>query len=254
MVVAPASTRRALPFRRPSGPHRPRPFETAVKRLEEHWKDFSSTLWAYIAEHAPVYGPGGDLLERDRELREDGARNLCTLLQTAVMNASAAGFLGSPERGHWKRLSVGLLDIRAFGERVENERSLRRTERWLRALKHMGLITIREIRIKRRKGFESVVAVKHLTEKFWRLIGLWNQLEAEQQRQKAEADKAKKREDARNRGHVVKPITVHDGDRRRGPEAPPTAPAAKPPDPGPPADVRPAAETIQELQQRFRFR
>src|SRR5688572_30046626 len=137
MAVADAPSLRALPFRRPQG-RRPRPFELAVSRLEEALVRRDSELWAYLSEHAPVYGDAGEELDRQRRLRSDGARNLCTLLCTAVMNASTEGFLGKPDHGRWKRLSVGLLDIRAFGKRVPEERSLRRTERGLRILKHLG--------------------------------------------------------------------------------------------------------------------
>lgn len=142
----------------------------------------------------PVYGCGGEKKTRQRRLRSDGARNLVTFLQTLVMNSDPRGFLGWPSATGWKRLNMALLDYRAFGEKIPLARSQRRSERIARALSELGLLRTREIRMQRKDRWESVIAVRHLTEKAWRLLGVWDALQALRRKRDQEEKQARARE------------------------------------------------------------
>lgn len=184
---------RSLAFKRPPGPARPRPFELAVARLEASLAG-STPLWDFLASAVPVYGCGGEKKTRERRLRSDGARNLVTFLQTLVMNSDPRGFLGWPSATGWKRVNMALLDYRAFGEKIPNARSQRRSERIARALGELGLLRTREIRMQRQDRWESVIAVRHLTEKAWRLLGVWDALQALRRKRDQEEKQTRARE------------------------------------------------------------
>lgn len=230
LTTHPTTSLRALPFRRPDGPARPRPFELAVSRIEDGLHaiadETANALWDLLRA-TPVYSDG-QACDRQRRMRSDGARNLATLISTLVMQSDPRGFLGSLGEHGWRRLQVRLFDHRAFGDQVEGERSLRRTERWFRVLTDAGLLETRQITVIRDGEYRSPPAVRHLTEKFWRLLGVWNALRAlirerERAEGKARADRLAKI--ARQPTEKPARITVHPG---MG-VAPSAAPPPKPP-------------------------
>ena len=241
LTTHPTTSLRALPFRRPDGPARPRPFELAVSRIEEGLRAISAStanaLWD-VLRASPVY-VDGQARDRQRRMRSDGARNLATLISTLVMQSDPRGFLGSLGEAGWRRLQVRLFDYRAFGDQVPGERSMRRTERWLRVLAEAGFLETRQITVVRDGEYRSPPAVRHLTEKFWRLIGAWNALRAlVRERERTEGKARAERLATIGQRGASKRLTVHSGP---GPgPVPSVTPCPSPPAP-PPATAPPGA-------------
>lgn len=244
---------RALNWKRPKGHHAPVPFELALSRITKAIQTRSGAFYDALA-HAPILGAGDERYERSRRRRSDGMQNIVALLSAAIMVSDPRGFLGRPRHdgAGWERLSWSLLDHYAFGARVRCERSFRRTQRIIRELAALGFVRVREIRVKRNGGFESLVAVKHLTEKFWRMIGVWQNLTALRRQRDRDKSAARVRElgvDAK----AASALTVHDnGKGKGGATAPPPSPHPTPPPQRPRTDPAVAAAHFEEIQKMLR--
>jgi hypothetical protein len=71
------------------------------------------------------------------------------------------------------------LDWRAYGPEVPDERSARRTERHARTAIEAGWIRVMPWRTVNREGeWRSLPGLKFVTDKLWRLLGLYDQLKA----------------------------------------------------------------------------
>jgi len=255
VTVVAGSALRALPWRRPPKKRYIEPIEAAIKRLESTAETGRGPINDALYQAAPLFGDGAPV--RSRRMRKEARRNLTSLAQALVASADlASGFLGSPRGDRWDRHDWGRLDLRAFGPRVENERSFRRTQRHARTLAALGFINTTEIKVPAGPGkWRSVIAIKRLTPAFYGVLGLTPAVaraRRERDRKKGEARTVQLAEvvtkrAAKNRGQAA-PGRANDGAyqpfRRDG--------APKPPDPGPSGGpTKPASETIAELSKRF---
>jgi hypothetical protein len=185
------SAKRCLQWKRPKGLAFPQIIETAIYRLNEAFDKRKGALYKELTEEMPVFN-GAVNSPRIRALRSDGAANFCALLTTLIASASLqTGYIARPVGGRWERKTWADLDGLAYGPRTQGERSFRRTERHARALVDLGLITVRELRIKRGDTYESLAAVKRTSLKLWRLLGLEKAVLAASKRIKEEGRAAK---------------------------------------------------------------
>jgi hypothetical protein len=218
MATVVASPLRAIAWRRPDGYSWPRLIEGAIARLRTAADRKTGPLFDHLARRSPLL-EGGER-ERSRRMRSDGLENLVTLLSTIVCAADlGTGFLGSPRvgGGQWERRSWADIDAYAFGRRVECERSMRRTERHLRLLKRLGFVELHELRRKTSHGaYESAPAVKHLTDAFWRLVGLYEQLAAARRRR----DRERGQQRAEQLAKIVQPRKAATGLPKQGASLP----------------------------------
>lgn len=229
------SPRRSLHWQRPKGRSWPQLTETAIERVTEAFASRKGPLYQEITRDIPRF-VGGELVPRQRAFRSDAAPNLCALLVTLLATSSLqTGFVARPVNGNWERREWRDLDGYAYGELVPGERSLRRTERHARELVALGFVTIRQLRRKTAEGYESLVAVKHLGLKLWRLLGMEKAILAAGQRIKAEAAEAR----AKGRGLTViagiQDVLKRSRKKASAPTPPPT-PAESPPAKPPPTD------------------
>src|SRR5581483_7818782 len=94
--------------------------------------------------------------------------------------------------GLWHRRGVRELFGFAFGKPVPGALSIRRIERWLRALTALGILTTNQLRVKTARGYESKTAIRHVSDELFRLAGMREQLARERREafQRAEAARA----------------------------------------------------------------
>lgn len=244
------SPRRSLHWQRPRGRSWPQLIETAIGRVTEAFASRKGALYQALTRDIPRF-VGGESVPRQRALRSDAAPNLCALLVTLLATASLqTGYVARPVDGHWERRKWRDLDGYAYGELVPGERSLRRTERHARELVAMGFVSVRELRRKTVDGYESLVAVKHLGLKLWRLLGMEKAVLAAGQRIKAEA--AEGRAKARGLTVIAGIQSVLKTPRKKGSAAPP--PAAPPPPKPPPAASEAARAAMAEIANFLRIR
>lgn len=173
-TVIAGSAKRALAWRRPAGVRWMQAIERALMLLDKAATRGAEALFDGLCNASPLFHAGDKAsIVRTRRMRSDGARNFLSLVQTLLASADlASGFIGRPVAGGWQRPSWGLLDTFAYGAVVPGERSFRRTQRWSRSLAAAGLVTISEIKIPRREGVRSIVAIKSLTARFYAVLGL----------------------------------------------------------------------------------
>lgn len=173
MALAASQSLRVLAWPRPKGLSLLQPIEYALKRLGEAWSTRAGGLYQELAAQVPLFREGGRAA-RTRRTRSDGMRNLIAFAQALLASCDlCSGFIGRPAAGGWDRFAWALMDARAYGPTVPNERSFRRSQRWIRALKSAGLVHVAEIRVPQADGsIRSHVAVKNLTAAFFKLVGL----------------------------------------------------------------------------------
>lgn len=174
-TVRAGSPLRAVAWHRPAKRRYIEPIERALRRLDTAVEDRRSPI-RDVLETSPLFDGEGEERQRSRtrRMRSDGARNLVSLAQALLASADlATGFLGTPTGQGWDRHDWGRLDYRAYGDRVELERSYRRTQRHARTLAAMGLVSVAELKIPHGPGqWRSVTAIKRLTAEFYALVGL----------------------------------------------------------------------------------
>lgn len=190
-TVTAGSALRALPWRRPAKKAFIEPIEAGLSRLEDAATRGVGPVFEALCLAAPVFD-GDAAIPRSRRMRSDGRRNLLSLAQALMASADlATGFLGSPLGDRWDRHDWGRLDLRAYGPRVERERSFRRTQRHARTLAALGFVDVREIKVTAGpEQWRSVVAIKRLTDHFYAVLGLMSAVK----RARRERDRKKGKE------------------------------------------------------------
>lgn len=236
-----ASYRHPQP-RRSYGAPPPRVLSTTIARYCKEFESRRGPLWDYFSARIPaLYDDRGAALDRQRGLRSDGADSLlCVIVALLSSMDIRRGFLGRPpieDEGRWHRRSVLELFGFAFGKPVRGALSLRRLERWLRALASMQVITTSQIRVKTAGGFESQTAIRHITDQLFRLAGTFGLLAKERR----ERFQAAERERATHRVESVRlpereTTAQMNGHRHMAPAVP-----SKPGSPAPPSRAGPTA-------------
>lgn len=172
------------PKPRPTRAPPPRALAVTIARYREDFELRRGPLWDYFAARVPALYASGRPGDRRRSLRTDGADSLlCVIVALLQSMDIRRGFLGRPPLeagGLWHRRSMLELFGFAFGKAVPGALSPRRMERWLRALKALGILTTHQIRHKAaRGGFESKTAIRHVTDRLFELAGTVGQLAKE---------------------------------------------------------------------------
>lgn len=239
------SARRSLHWQRPKGRAWPQLIEVAIERVTEAFASRKGALYREITGEMPRF-VGGQSVPRKRAFRSDAAPNLCALLVTLLTSSSLqTGFVARPVGGHWERKTWGDLDGYAYGKLIPGERSFRRTERHARELIALGFVTVRQLRRKTADGYESLVAVKHLGLKLWRLLGMEKAVLAAGQRIKAEA--AQTRAKARGLTVIAGIQSVLKQPKKPTAAVPSPAVAASPPGKPPPGTSATAREHLAAI-------
>lgn len=210
-----------------------------MSRLEDAVARSAGPVFDAFCQAAPLF-EGDAEIPRSRRMRSDGRRNLLSLAEALIASADlATGFLGSPRGDGWDRHDWGRLDHRAYGPRVDGERSFRRTQRHARTLAALGFVDVRELRVSVGPGqWHSVIAIKRLTDSFYAALGLMSAVK----RARRERDRKKGKERTEQLARLPqrerkKPPRETDSDVRPAAAAyqpfPAAAPSPKPPDPTP---------------------
>ncbi len=251
MAIA-KSPYRTLDWRRPSGVSFPRLIEQGLARLKDARERPSSPIAKAMASAVPVFRPDGQA--RQRRLRSDGVANLVALLCASMATADLkGGLIATPvaDGGGWDRKTWAELDFRAFGPEVPDERSLRRTERHARSALAAGWLRIVPWKMVAEDGqWRSLPGLKFVTDKLWRLLGLYDQVKA--------ARRERDRQKGRDRLAQVAGLDTARAPGRRQHRAPQEAAgatparAASPPGQAPPERQRAAPETAAEHIERIK--
>jgi hypothetical protein len=193
----------------------PRVLAATIARYCIEFEARRGPLWDYFASRVPaVYDAEGAAMGRERGLRSDGADSLlCVIVALLRSMDIRRGFLGRPplqEGARWHRRSVRELFGFAFGKPVCGALSIRRMERWLRALSSLKVLTTVQFRVLTPRGFESEAAIRHVTDELFRLAGTFGQLAKERRAafQAAERDRVR---------HRVESVRI---DHKKSPPAP----------------------------------
>lgn len=184
------------PKPRPTRVPPPRALAITIARYREDFEARQGPLWDYFAARVPaLYDAAGAPGDRRRSLRSDGADSLlCVIVALLQSMDLRSGFLGRPpiEQGApWHRRSVLELFGFAYGKPVPGALSVRRIERWIRALKSLGVLTTRELKRQAGDQVRSVTAIRHVTDRLFELAGTIGQL-ARERRETAERVRAER--------------------------------------------------------------
>jgi hypothetical protein len=184
--------------RREYAAHPPRVLASTITRYCKEFEARRGPLWDYFASRCPaLYDAEGAALDRQRGLRSDGADSLLCIIVALLRSMDIRrGFLGRPplqEGAKWHRRSVRELFGFAFGKPVRGALSIRRMERWLRALTSLKVLTTTQFRVLTPRGFESETAIRHVTDELFKLAGTFGQLARERREAFQAAERAKVR-------------------------------------------------------------
>lgn len=178
----------AISWTRPIGFRMVPVINRAIDRLSVIEHSPGSAVYNNFFAEAPVFRP--DKAPRRRRKRSDGATNLITQTKTLVFYTDiVSNFVAKPiidEHGGrtWERKTLAELNVLAFGVPIQDEVSLRRTERAVRDLCEMGYMNAAEWRKLTANGYRSEPGLKWLTDKFWRSLGLEKAVKDERGRRK----------------------------------------------------------------------
>ncbi|HZT04333.1 MAG TPA: hypothetical protein VFA39_18950 [Steroidobacteraceae bacterium] len=197
MTVALGHSYRHPRPRRASRSPPPRVLSMAIGRYCLEFESRRGPIWDYFAARVPaLYNADGRAGDRRRSLRSDGGDSLlCVIVALLSSMDLRRGFVGRPpveQGGLWHRRGVRELFGFAFGKPVPGALSIRRIERWLRALTALGILTTNQLRVKTARGYESKTAIRHVSDELFRLAGMREQLARERREafQRAEAARA----------------------------------------------------------------
>lgn len=219
------------PHKRPGKGRRPDVLLATIEKLQEAVTTRQGPLWEWMCLNVPAdYDADGNALPRSRRLRAgDGAINFaavaCKLLEMAELGH---GLIAKPpvKTGDaYHRYDVATINRFAYGEPIPNELSQARTERWLRAMTAMGWIQTRQLRIAGKDGYRSVVAVRHLNDRMFKIIGTYGALKRARRQRKHQRNKedmahylrdAQRADRLRTHGRATGDLTAITGGRRHG--------------------------------------
>ncbi len=164
--------------------------ECAIHRLSEAAANPHGQRYAELLYGTRVGGRHGK--DRTREKRSDGGINAITMMTVCVASCDLmTGFVARPVGGQWERKTYYELDGLAYGDQVAGARSFRRTLRAAEVLTETGLLRTNRMKYASPAGIRDAPGCKFVTEKLWRILGLWAAIKRERRRRRAEADKAK---------------------------------------------------------------
>lgn len=242
---ADASTLRSIRWSHPRRSY-PAPIELALSRALGALEKPRGEQWRALFQGAPV--PGKD---RERRKRRDGAVNVISVLCTMLAAGDLVrGLVATPAGDRWERKSWTDIDALAFGPRVPGARSLRRTERAAAELEAQGFIRSVPWRVVTSDGIRSIPGLKFITDKAWKVLGVWSAVVSERRRRKQREADARKAQLDEAIGATVKRMP----DRRVPPEpAGKTDATAKPPPAtaGPKQVGEAAAAALAQLKDLF---
>ena len=185
------SKKHTLKWQRPHGMSFPKLIEMGISRLQSVQDRPRSMLALALADAVPVYR--ADQQSRRRRLRSDGRQNLITLLTCLLTNADLkSGLVAKPvaDSTKWERHGWSAIDFRAYGELVANERSIRRTERHAREAIDAGWLQTQPWKTTNANGdWRSLPGLKTVTDKLWKLLGLYAQLKTARRQRDRERNK-----------------------------------------------------------------
>lgn len=223
----------AISWKRPVGYRMVPIINRAVDRLTLIELQPRSALYNAFFLESPVYR--ADKKARRRRKRSDGATNVITQVKTIVWYTDiVSNFVAKPivdefGRRTWERKTMMELNALAFGTPIEDEVSLKRTERAVRDLCAMGYMDKAEWKKLTANGYRSESGLKWLTDKFWRVLGLLNAVKDERGKRKAakEAEKAMRLIEAltRTNSHAMRRGCAPNGDLATAPAEAAASPA-----------------------------
>lgn len=239
------SSLRAIRWKHPRRTY-PAPIELALSRAAGALDRPRGEQWSALFLGAPV--PGKD---RERRKRRDGATNVVAVLCTMIASADLLrGLVATPAGDRWQRKSWNDVDVLAFGAAVPGERSLRRTERAAAELEAQGLIRSVPWRIVTSEGVRSTPGLKFVTDKAWKILGVWSAVVSERRRRKQRTADARKAQLEEAIGGTVRrvPDRARPGSTARVPAAGSSTPPATA---GPQPAGEAAAAAFQKLKDLF---
>lgn len=154
------------------------------QRYVEQFQERRGPIWDWFAARCPaLYQADGCPGERRRSLRSDGADSLLCVIVALLQSMDVRrGFLGRPpveEGGAWHRRSVHELFGFAFGAPVPRALSIRRIERWLRALRELGMLQTHQDRRETSAGYKSFVAIRMVSDRLFEIANTHRMLAKE---------------------------------------------------------------------------
>jgi hypothetical protein len=185
LVPIAGSPHHSIEWQRPAGLKRPQLLNVAIAKLRD------PAMQRALFGKTKVYRRSSEDTERHRQARADGMVNFMTLLQAAVASCDVLrGFVGKPvgDTGSWRRFSVEEIGQRAYGKPIAGEISVKRGDRHFRHAVAMGWIKVKEIAAPTPQGPRARVAVKHVSDTLFAVLGLKKMLGAarrERSREKA---------------------------------------------------------------------
>lgn len=167
----------------------PFPVELALSKCMELIEQPAGTRARAIFGDAPTYAG----TTRLRRKRSDGLTNAVSLLCALIASCDlSTGLVALPIDGSWERKSWYDLDGLAYGEQVEGARSMRRTERAAQQLIALGLVKSVPWKVQTGAGeYRDTPGLKWVTDRAWRLLGVWSAIRRERRRRAGQKAKAK---------------------------------------------------------------
>jgi hypothetical protein len=228
--------------------HWPQVIEQGIHKVRQQCEHRCGGLYELL-NSSKVLGP--ESRSRTRRMRSDGLINLESFLLSLLTSTDlASGAVADPAQADGTCMRQ--LDVRAYGERVAGERSMRRAERHARTLTHLGLLETIEQRHKLPKRYRSTPAVRSFDlDRLFGLLGLRavyriarkNILSEPQRQLIARLSTARRSRDRRR--HFAAQA------RASAAAAPAHVPTPPPPDPPPRTDSAAALAAQAEIRSLF---
>jgi hypothetical protein len=219
------------PHERPGKGRRPAVLLATIQKLQDAITTRQGPLWEWLCANIPAsYDEDGNPNPRRRRLRAaDGAVNfaavVCKLLEMAELGHGLIAKPGVATGESYHRYDVATINRWSYGDPIPQELSLARTERWLRALSAMGWIQTRQLRVAGSNGYRSVVAVRHLSDRLFKIVGTYGDLKRARRQRKFRRNKedmadrlrvAQRADQRRTHGRNAGDLTAIVGGKRNG--------------------------------------